>query len=144
MDVFNKIENTLTEISICLVIFVLIVTIIYLLWKFHGKSISKSIALEKSLQQLKRNEKDVVSEKINRCVNRSTVRYFNNKKNVELLIPTKRLTDVTSQIDVKQKIEEKIKSSAFRSTLNSMFPNHLFESEPIFYKDMYILKGDKR
>lgn len=69
MDVFNKIENTLTEISICLVIFVLIVTIIYLLWKFHGKSISKSIALEKSLQQLKRNEKDVVSEKINRCVN---------------------------------------------------------------------------
>lgn len=141
---FNNLENNLTMILIYIIIVVGLGCVTYVILKFHNKSILKSIALEKSLQQIKRNERDVISDKINRCVNRSTVRYINNEQNVELLIPTKRLIELTSQVEIKQRIEEKLKSTAFRSTLNSMFPEYLFESEPIFYKDMYILKGNKK
>lgn len=143
MDIFEKINNLENNLTIIIDYFVVVIVVmmgIYVIYKFHGKS----IVLEKSLQQMQKNEKDIVVEKINRCVNRSTVRYVNNKQNVELLIPTKRLIELTSQVDIKQKIEEKLKSSAFRSTLNGMFPEYLFESQPTFYKNTYILKGNKK
>lgn len=147
MDIFEKINNLENNLTIIIDYFVVVIVVmmgIYVIYKFHGKSIVKSIVLEKSLQQMQKNEKDIVVEKINRCVNRSTVRYVNNKQNVELLIPTKRLIELTSQVDIKQKIEEKLKSSAFRFTLNGMFPEYLFESQPTFYKNTYILKGNKK
>ena len=147
MDIFEKINNLENNLTIIIDYFVVVIVVmmgIYVIYKFHGKSIVKSIVLEKSLQQMQKNEKDIVVEKINRCVNRSTVRYVNNKQNVELLIPTKRLIELTSQVDIKQKIEEKLKSSAFRSTLNGMFPEYLFDSQPTFYKNTYILKGNKK
>lgn len=82
MDIFEKINNLENNLTIIIDYFVVVIVVmmgIYVIYKFHGKSIVKSIVLEKSLQQMQKNEKDIVVEKINRCVNRSTVRYVNNK-----------------------------------------------------------------
>lgn len=132
-------------LSIMLVIIGLFLAgyVIYLILKFHGRSIFKSLHFASSLKKEKKKDHDLFTEHLNRCTARATVEYRNSRKTILLHIPTKRIWEATTQMDIKKKIREMLESEDFREFLSDSFPNYRFETKPKYHNNEFIIRGTK-
>lgn len=145
-DLFDKIQDICNKFLLLLLVAVVILAVIYLLYffvKFHNKSLVKSLRLESSLKIEKRKEDDKVADHINRCISRSTVESINHGKIILLHIPTKRIYEATTQIDIKKQIRKILESEDFREVLSDQFSNYRFEAKPKYHCNEFMIKGTK-
>lgn len=129
------------EIIITVISTVLIVSVVYIEFRFKNRKIFESIKLAKLLKIMIKGENDLSALRINKCTSRSTVVISENI--CELHVPTKRLLELKSQVDIMEAIRRILESQDFRKSIMELFPQYLFETTPDFKNDEFILKGQR-
>lgn len=140
-DVFARLMRLEKLVVIFLIVVVAIMLLIWLIFqfvKFHNRAVFQSIMLENSLRVEKEKDTDKLVDHVNKCIKRSTVEFTNNKKSIVLHIPTKRLIELSTQLNVKKKIKEYLVSEDFREILDSNFPDYRFASSPKYYGKKFL------
>ena len=140
---FDKLIALLGKISVILLIILVILLIVHYFLKFYGKSISKTIALEQTLKLMEPEKPDKIISAVNKVVCWASVKYLDNKGRVQIIVPTKRWFQLSSQLEVKKRIREMLSSEDFRLFLMDNLDNYRFVSRLDYYHDQFVLTGTR-
>ena len=140
---FDKLIALIGKISIILLIILVILVVGHCLLKFYGKSISKTIALEQTLRIMEPEKPDKIIAAVNKVVCWASVKYLDNKERVQIIVPTKRWFQLSSQLEVKKRIREMLSSEDFRLFLMDNLDNYRFVSRLDYYHDQFVLTGTR-